>query len=142
MHCQFLNPPQYLSIVSQFQSTLAQHTSRKTSPSTRQQLTVRHGAMLGLCAFVTAFPHTVPDFVPALLVYLGDLLHAKQPIPGTTPQLVVGGFKMCNVSATIKKSLQSFKRTHQDNWSEHKEAFTEDQLIDLTNLLVSPSYYA
>ena len=77
--------------------------------------------MLGLCAFVTAFPHTVPDFVPPLLVYLGD----KQPTP-----------------ATLKKSLQSFKRTHQDNWSEHKEAFTEDQLIDLTNLLVSPSYYA
>ena len=47
-----------------------------------------------------------------------------------------------NISATIKKSLQSFKRTHQDNWAEHKEAFTEDQLIDLTNLLVSPSYYA
>jgi len=121
VHCQFLSPPQYPSIISQFQSTLAQHTC----PSTRQQLTVRHGAVLGLCAFVTAFPHTVPDFVPALLVYLGDLLHAKQPIP-----------------ATIKKSLQSFKRTHQDNWSEHKEAFTEDQLIDLTNLLVSPSYYA
>jgi len=88
-------------------------------------MTVRHGAVLGLCAFVTAFPHTVPDFVPTLLGFLGDHLHDKQPIP-----------------ATIKKSLQSFKRTHQDNWTEHKEAFTEDQLIDLTNLLVSPSYYA
>ena len=39
-------------------------------------------------------------------------------------------------------SYQSFKRTHQDNWSEHKTAFTEDQLTELTNLLVSPSYYA
>ena len=83
MHCQFLSPPQYPGIISEFQSTLAQHSSKKISANTRQQLTVRHGAVLGLCAFVTAFPHTVPDFVPPLLVYLGDLLHDKQPIPGT-----------------------------------------------------------
>ena len=38
--------------------------------------------------------------------------------------------------------LQDFKRTHQDNWAEHKQAFTEDQLAVLTDLLVSPSYYA
>jgi len=125
VHCQFLNPPQYPGIITNFQKTLKLHCNKKQSVNTRQQMTLRHGAVLGLCAFVTAFPHTVPDFVPALLVYLGDLLHDKQPIP-----------------ATIKKSLQSFKRTHQDNWAEHKEAFTEDQLIDLTNLLVSPSYYA
>ena len=38
--------------------------------------------------------------------------------------------------------FQDFKRTHQDNWAEHKQAFTEDQLAVLTDLLVSPSYYA
>jgi proteasome activator subunit 4 len=122
VHCQFLSPPQYPGIIATFQSTLVEHCKGSIS---RQHMAIRHGAVLGLCAFVTAFPHTVPGFLPSLLVYLGDLLHDKQPIP-----------------ATIKKSLQSFKRTHQDNWTEHKEAFTEDQLIDLTNLLVSPSYYA
>ena len=45
-------------------------------------MALRHGAILGLCAFVTAFPHSVPDFVPPLLVYLGSLLHDQQPIPG------------------------------------------------------------
>ena len=45
-------------------------------------------------------------------------------------------------TATIKKSVQSWKRTHQDNWSQHKLAFTEDQLAEMTDLLVSPSYYA
>jgi len=126
VHCQFLSPPQYPAIIATFQETLAQQRKKEVSNfNSRQFMTVRHGAVLGLCAFVTAFPHTVPDFVPTLLVFLGDHLHDKQPIP-----------------ATIKKSLQSFKRTHQDNWTEHKEAFTEDQLIDLTNLLVSPSYYA
>ena len=45
-------------------------------------------------------------------------------------------------SATIKKTVQNWKRTHTDNWTEHSAAFTEDQLTELTDLLVSPSYYA
>ena len=44
--------------------------------------------------------------------------------------------------STIKKSLQEFKRTHQDNWQEHKTKFTEDQLYVMTDLLVSHNYYA
>ena len=43
---------------------------------------------------------------------------------------------------TIKKTLQDFKRTHQDNWQEHKLKFSEDQLSVMTDLLVSPNYYA
>lgn len=43
---------------------------------------------------------------------------------------------------TVKKTLMDFKRTHQDNWEEHKMKFSEDQLSILTDLLVSPSYYA
>ena len=66
------------------------------------------------------------------------------------------------IPATVKRVFQDFKRTHQvrppphphppltpphppspqDNWAEHKLAFTEDQLAQLTDLLVSPSYYA
>ena len=42
----------------------------------------------------------------------------------------------------VKQTLQDFKRTHQDNWQEHKQKFTDDQLTVLTDLLVSPSYYA
>jgi proteasome activator subunit 4 len=52
-------------------------------------------------------------------------LHDPQPIP-----------------KTIKTSMQEFKRTHMDNWDEHKLKFTEDQLVTLTDLLVSPTYYA
>jgi proteasome activator subunit 4 len=47
-----------------------------------------------------------------------------------------------NFQLTIKKTLQDFKRTHQDNWQDHKSKFSEDQLSVLTDLLVSPSYYA
>lgn len=38
--------------------------------------------------------------------------------------------------------MSDFRRTHHDNWQEHKQKFTEDQLLVLTDLLVSPCYYA
>jgi len=84
-----------------------------------------HSGILGMCAFVEAFPYDVPKFVPPILMELSTHLNDPQPIP-----------------MTIKKSLQEFKRTHQDNWQEHKRKFTEDQLVVMTDLLVSQNYYA
>uniref|UniRef100_A0A1X7TPG3 Proteasome activator complex subunit 4 C-terminal domain-containing protein n=1 Tax=Amphimedon queenslandica TaxID=400682 RepID=A0A1X7TPG3_AMPQE len=43
--------------------------------------------------------------------------------------------------STVKKAMTEFKRTHYDNWREHKLKFTEDQLSSLSDLLLSPSYY-
>ena len=43
---------------------------------------------------------------------------------------------------TVKKTMSEFKRTHYDSWSEHKQKFTDDQLVVLADLLISPSYYA
>jgi proteasome activator subunit 4 len=90
-----------------------------------QALIKRHAGVLGLCSVVSACPYDIPDHLPEVLIVLGDHLHDPNPIP-----------------ATVKRVLQDFKRTHQDNWTEHKERFTEDQLNMLTDLLVSPSYYA
>ena len=49
---------------------------------TNRLLTLRHSGVLGLCAFVDAFPYDVPEFVPEILMFLSDLLEiAPQPIP-------------------------------------------------------------
>ena len=74
VHCQFVSPEENEEIIDKFQKTLR--------PEDGGQLVTRHGAVLGLCSVVTAFPHTVPPLVPPLLVYLGRFLHDKQPIPG------------------------------------------------------------
>jgi len=126
IHCQFVTTEKYPDIINQLQSTLDTSSPAHVSIVTNGHVvTNRHGAVLGLCSFINAFPHTVPSIIPSLLIYLGRFLHNNQPIP-----------------ATIKKTVQNWKRTHTDNWAEHCEAFTEDQLSELTNLLVSPSYYA
>ncbi len=117
----------------------------------KTQLARYHSGVLGLCAVVEAYPFEVPEFVPPIIVELEAHLHGPQPIP-----------------KTIKKTMQDFKRTHQvrrgilhrycknnshvygnvicffsqDNWEEHKQKFTEDQLLTIVDLLISPNYYA
>jgi len=91
----------------------------------KNKLAWYHSGVLGLCALVEAYPYEVPSFVPSILVELEAHLHAPQPVP-----------------KTVKTTLQEFKRTHTDNWEEHKKKFTEDQLLVMTELLVSPNYYA
>lgn len=99
--------------------------STKEEASEAKNLILRHAGILGLCAFVNAYPYDVPEFIPDTLMFLSDYIHEPQPI-----------------SVTIKRTLQEFKRTHQDNWQDHKLRFSDDQLAILTDILVSPSYYA
>lgn len=41
----------------------------------------RHMGVLGLCAFISAFPYDIPDFVPDVFEHLGAHLNDPQPIP-------------------------------------------------------------
>lgn len=85
----------------------------------------RHGGVLGLCAVIQAFPYDVPEVVPPVLMRVCEHIHDPMPISGS-----------------VKKALSTFKRTHHDNWHDHKLKFNEDQLVTLTDVLVSPNYYA
>ena len=118
--------------------------------------------ILGLCAFVEAFPYDVPPFLPPILMELSTHLNDPQVIHEINLWKLT--FNVQPTPLTIKKSLQEFKRTHQDNWQvlqnnecwfkiklfeilnkyfqEHKTKFTEDQLVVMTDLLVSQNYYA
>ena len=62
-----------------------------------------HEGIVGLSAVVAACPYDIPPHLPPVLMVLADHLHDPQPISGT-----------------VKLVLQDFKRTHQDNWAEHK----------------------
>jgi len=97
----------------------------KVGVSKDDQLVKRHAGVIGVSACVLAYPYTVPDIVPELLMRLSKHLHDPQPI-----------------QMTVKKTMATFKRTHTDNWQDHKQKFSDDQLSVLTELLVSPNYYA
>jgi proteasome activator subunit 4 len=85
----------------------------------------RHGGVLGLAACVRAFPHTIPEALPDILVALSK--HAHDP-----PVIL----------STVKKTVADFKHTHRDTWELHKSIFTDEQLLILADLLISPNYFA
>ena len=134
LHCCFIPQDVSSKLLDQFKQEVSKKIRKK--PKENEELSVfqanqckailvRHSGVLGLSAFVSSSPYDIPQHLPAILMILADHLHDPQPIP-----------------ATVKNVFQEFKRTHQDNWAEHKEKLTEDQLATLTDLLVSPSYYA
>ena len=85
----------------------------------------RHGGVLGLCAIVSAAPYDVPPHLPDVVTYLCSYINDPQPVQGSA-----------------RKCLSEFRRTHHDNWHTHKEKFDESQISILTDILISPNYYA
>ncbi|XP_035710341.1 proteasome activator complex subunit 4A isoform X3 [Folsomia candida] len=130
LHC--LLVPEPMELLKSFQKTTQtfKRNRQRAKDGKRaalipEEIDTAHSAILGLCAFVDTHPYHVPAFLPDILVVLTTHLHDPQPIP-----------------ATIRKCLSDFRRTHHDNWAIHKTKFTEDQLCILTDIFVSPCYYA
>ncbi|CAF0736207.1 unnamed protein product [Didymodactylos carnosus] len=90
-----------------------------------ENIVKRHGGVLGLCAIVLSSPYEIPSYLPEALMLLAEHSH--------DPDLI---------QKSIKKTLSEFRRTHHDQWHEHREKFTEDQLVILADVLISPNYYA
>lgn len=90
-----------------------------------EKLFKRHGAVLALSSMVTSSPYSVPDWMPSVLVALSGCINDQPPI-----------------STGVRELFGDFMRTHRDEWQLHKQAFTPDELEVVSELLVSPSYYA
>lgn len=108
----------------------------------------RHAGVLGLSACILSSPYDVPTWMPQLLMDLSAHLNDTQPIEVSELITIIllvlkgGAITWARVQMTVKKTLSNFRRTHHDNWQQHKQQFTDDQLLVLTDLLVSPCYYA
>lgn len=97
----------------------------KRAAYTPEEVCERHGAVLGLGSMVAASPYDVPAWMPGVLVALADAINDPPP-----------------VSTTTRNIFADFMRTHRDEWQVHKLAFSEDELERVSELMVSPSYYA
>ncbi|XP_034049345.1 proteasome activator complex subunit 4B-like [Thalassophryne amazonica] len=123
LQCQFF--PLDSSLQTQLQTLSQTHLLKARGELASADLVRRHAGVLGLSACILSSPYGVPDWMPQILMDLSDHLNDPQPI-----------------EMTVKKTLSEFRRTHHDNWQEHRQCFTDDQLLVLTDLLVSPCYYA
>uniref|UniRef100_A0A672JH14 Proteasome activator subunit 4b n=1 Tax=Salarias fasciatus TaxID=181472 RepID=A0A672JH14_SALFA len=123
LQCQFF--PLDSSLQTQLQTLSQTCLPKARGELASTDLVRRHAGVLGLGACILSSPYDVPDWMPQILMDLSDHLNDPQPI-----------------EMTVKKTLSEFRRTHHDNWQEHRQSFTDDQLLVLTDLLVSPCYYA
>lgn len=100
----------------------------------RQKLKANEDVMvrsvLGMCAIVLAFPHSVPPFVPPMFEELGKFLYLKNR-----------SVAVSYLEKAVKETLLEFKRTHQDNWLETKSKFSPAQLNVIEDVSISPGYY-
>ncbi|PIA16947.1 hypothetical protein COEREDRAFT_62035 [Coemansia reversa NRRL 1564] len=85
----------------------------------------RHAGVLGLSCLVLAFPYAIPEWLPKVLVLLAGCIDDPNPI-----------------QSTVQRTFAEFRRTHMDTWHEDRKKFTSNQLEILTDMLVSPCYYA
>ncbi|KAF7667140.1 hypothetical protein LDENG_00077040 [Lucifuga dentata] len=123
LQCQFF--PLDSTLQTHFQTLSQTRLPKARGELASTDLVQRHAGVLGLSACILSSPYDVPDWMPQILMDLSDHLN--------DPQLI---------EMTVKKTLSEFRRTHHDNWQEHRQCFTDDQLLVLTDLLVSPCYYA
>lgn len=85
-----------------------------------------HGAILGVCALVDAFPYTVESWTPQLLTeVLAE--HVYDPLP---------------IGTTVRKCASDFRKSHVDTWHEDVARFNDEQLSTLSTMLSGNSYYA
>ncbi|KAK9792661.1 hypothetical protein WJX73_001340 [Symbiochloris irregularis] len=101
---------------------------RKADAATNGEaaLADRHAAVLALKAFVLSTPYDVPAWLPPVLVAL--MRASSQPAP---------------VSATLRKTLQEFRRTHEEgSLQQVRTALGEDQWDALRDIASPASYFA
>jgi len=97
----------------------------RQEPEYAESLRLLHSTVLGLCALIESFPYSVEPWMPSLTDVLST--HASDPPP---------------ISTAIRKCASEFKKTHQDTWAKDQLQFDEDQLQNLSTMLVGTSYYA
>ena len=96
------------------------------APAYAESLRRLHGAILGICALINAFPYTIESWMPELLTQI-LAEHIYDPLP---------------VAATVRKCASDFKKSHTDTWHEDITRFNEEQLSTLSTMLSGNSYYA
>lgn len=58
-----------------------QACSLDASTNENSSIRIRHCGVLGLCAFVTAYPYDIPEFVPNVFEIISKHMNDPQPIP-------------------------------------------------------------
>ena len=91
----------------------------------KSALVARHAGLLGLDAYLSSKPYSIPKWMPETLIFMCDFVHDPEPL-----------------RKTVKKCLGEFWRTHQEDRQSIKDAFGDDNYDMISDLVVGHNYYA
>lgn len=83
---------------------------------------IRHCGVLGLCAFITAYPYEIPDFVPNVFEIISNHLNDPQPIP-------VSLMHNSLLSIFIKSFFSLCRQQSARHWPTSREHITTDGIF-------------
>jgi hypothetical protein len=99
--------------------------SLKRTLEYQKELIKRQSIVLVLSSLILAFPYKILPEIAKIVVVVAECSNDPSPI-----------------QESVRHTFREFKRTHQDNWEDDKKMFTNEELGDLGDLLISQSYYA
>lgn len=67
--------------VNRVTTSCAVEAANASDSENANSIRIRHCGVLGLCAFITAYPYDIPDFVPNVFEIISNHLNDPQPIP-------------------------------------------------------------
>ncbi|OLY78353.1 Proteasome activator complex subunit 4 [Smittium mucronatum] len=88
------------------------------------KLKIKHSSVIGLSCLILAFPYSIPEWMPQVLLALISCISDPSPI-----------------NTAVTKTFAEFKKTHLDTWHIDRKMFSCSQLEILSDVLVSPGYY-
>ena len=62
------------------ESKIGESLNSNSDENAMKRMVARHAGIIGLCAFVNAYPYDVPEFIPDVLMFLSGYVHEVQPI--------------------------------------------------------------
>jgi len=62
------------------ESKTGESLNSNSDENAMKRMVARHAGIIGLCAFVNAYPYDVPEFIPDVLMFLSGYVHEVQPI--------------------------------------------------------------
>jgi len=90
-------------------------------------------AVLGLSALIRSCPYEMPDWLPDVLIQLSTYQHYTAPKNSKINSQAL--------NEVVKKTFAVFWKTQRDQWHISKKKLSEEQLFEVTSLLISPVYY-
>ncbi len=110
------------------EEVLTEEAAAAKAAKEKQRATRQQKSVFVLCAVVLGRPYDTPSYVPEALAALSKHSFEQRASLG--------------VREVVKMVCSEFKRTHTDNWEEHRKQFTREQLEALEDVVSTPHYYA